>query len=43
MPAPGVYDEPTAFESFISHGGNVELYRQTIGQLSAVHAEVPPR
>lgn len=37
--APGVYDEPTAFESFIDHGGNPELYRRTIEVLAAAHAE----
>ena len=41
--APGVYDEPRAFEEFIDNGGNVELYRQTIRQLSAVHSDVEPR
>jgi SAM-dependent methyltransferase len=40
--APGVYDEPRAFEAFIDNGGNVELYRQTIRHLSAVHSDVEP-
>ena len=43
LPAPGVYDEPSAFETFIDNGGNVALYRETIQQLSAVHAETRPR
>ena len=42
MRAPGVYDEPRAFETFIDNGGNVELYRQTIRHLSAVHSDVEP-
>ena len=42
MRAPGVYDEPRAFETFIDNGGNVALYRQTIRQLSAVHSDVEP-
>ena len=40
--APGVYDEPTAFEAFIDHGANPELYRRTIEVLAAVHADVRP-
>lgn len=43
LPAPGVYDEPGAFEAFIDNGGNVALYRQTIQHLSAIHAETQPR
>jgi SAM-dependent methyltransferase len=43
MHTPGVYDEPRAFEAFIDNGGNVELYRQTIRQLSAVHSDLEPR
>ena len=42
MRAPGVYDEPRAFETFIDTGGNIELYRQTIRHLSAVHSDVLP-
>jgi SAM-dependent methyltransferase len=42
LPAPGVYDEPAAFEAFIDNGGNVELYRRTIERLAAVHAGVRP-
>ena len=42
MRAPGVYDEPRAFETFIDNGGNVELYRQTIRHMSAVHSDVEP-
>lgn len=43
MPAPGVYDEPRAFEAFIDNGGNIDLYKQTIRRLSAIHAEIGPR
>ncbi|MEO8697707.1 MAG: class I SAM-dependent methyltransferase [Acidimicrobiales bacterium] len=43
MSAPGVYDEPSAFEAFIDNGGNVELYAQTIRRLGAIHADVRPR
>ena len=43
MSTPGVYDEPRAFEAFISHGGNVGLYQRTIEQLSVVHEQVQPR
>ena len=43
MRAPGVYDEPRAFETFIDNGGNVDLYRQTIHHLSDIHADVEPR
>ena len=43
MAAPGVYDEPRAFEAFISHGGNVALYERTIEALLAVHEEAQPR
>jgi SAM-dependent methyltransferase len=43
MTGPGVYDEPRAFETFISHGGNVELYRRTIEQLAALHGELQSR
>lgn len=40
--APGVYDEPTAFETFIDHGTNPEMYRRTIELLGAIHtAEAP--
>jgi SAM-dependent methyltransferase len=42
LPAPGVYEEPAAFEDFIDHGGNVALYRRTIELLTAIHAEVRP-
>lgn len=42
LPAPGVYDEPSAFEAFIDHGTNPELYRHTIGQLAAIHADAEP-
>ena len=43
MPTPGVYDQPSAFETFIDNGGNVELYRQTIRRLAAIHSDVEPR
>jgi len=43
LSSPGVYDEPSAFETFIDNGGNVALYRQTIQRLSTIHAEVQPR
>ena len=42
MRVPGVYDEPRAFETFIDNGGNVELYRQTIRHVAAVHSDVEP-
>src|SRR4051794_93179 len=42
LPAPGVYDEPSAFEAFIDNGNNPELYRRTIEQLHQVHAERVP-
>ena len=42
MRAPGVYGEPRVFETFIDNGGNVELYRETINHVSAVHSDVEP-
>jgi SAM-dependent methyltransferase len=39
---PGVYDEPSAFEAFIDHGANPELYRRTIADLRAIHAVEHP-
>ena len=43
LPSPGVYDEPSAFETFIDNGANVGLYRRTIQRLRAIHAEARPR
>ncbi|CAN5617284.1 class I SAM-dependent methyltransferase [soil metagenome] len=43
LPAPGVYDEPSAFEAFIDNGNNPELYRRTIEQLRQIHAQRSPR
>ena len=43
LSSPGVYDEPSAFETFIDNGGNVALYRQTIKHVSTIHTEVQPR
>ena len=43
MHTPGVYDEPSAFETFIDNAGNVELYRRTIEALTELHAAVLPR
>ncbi len=40
--ADGVYDEPTAFEAFIDHGDNPELYRRTIELLAGIHADAAP-
>lgn len=39
---PGVYAEPTAFESFVDHGTNPELYRRAIELVRAVHATTRP-
>jgi hypothetical protein len=36
--AGAVYDEPSAFQAFISGGGNVSLYATTISALRALHA-----
>jgi len=41
--ADDVYDEPSAFESFIDHGGNPQLYRRTIDVVAATHARYRPR
>jgi len=38
----GVYEEPSAFDAFISGGGNVALYAATIAALRAVHARERP-
>ena len=38
----GVYEEPSAFDAFISGGGNVALYATTIAALRAVHARERP-
>jgi len=41
-PAGGVYEEPRAFEDFISGGGNVGLYAATIAALGSLHARERP-
>lgn len=41
--ATGVYEEPRAFESFISGGGNVRLYAATVDALRSLHARDRPR
>jgi SAM-dependent methyltransferase len=41
-PGGGVYEEPRAFEAFISGGGNVGLYAATIAALGARHARDRP-
>ncbi len=33
----GVYDDPTAFQSFIDHGGNPALYAAAIDAVAALH------
>lgn len=38
----GVYDEPSAFDAFISNAGNVPLYQRTTARLAELHAEVQP-
>ncbi|QXC60795.1 class I SAM-dependent methyltransferase [Aquihabitans sp. G128] len=42
LPAPGVYEAPSAFEAFISNGGNVVLYERAIAALAALHADEQP-
>src|SRR5262245_52424053 len=42
VPASGVYEEPRAFEAFISGGGNVGLYAATIATLGSLHAREGP-
>jgi len=32
-----LYDEPTAFEEFISHGDNPNLYSRTVASVEAIH------
>jgi hypothetical protein len=39
----GVYEEPGAFEAFISGGGNAALYAATIEALRSLHARERPR
>src|SRR5262245_38831540 len=41
-PAGGVYEQPRAFEAFISGGGNVGLYAATIAALGSLHARHRP-
>jgi hypothetical protein len=41
-PAAGVYEEPSAFEAFISGGGNVALYAATTTALRSLHARERP-
>jgi len=36
----GVYDQPAAFQAFITGGGNVGLYEATARALASAHAEV---
>src|SRR5262245_678549 len=38
----GVYDEPRAFDAFISGGGNVALYAATLAALRSLHARERP-
>jgi SAM-dependent methyltransferase len=40
--AGGVYEEPRAFEAFISGGGNVDLYAATVAGLGSLHARERP-
>jgi SAM-dependent methyltransferase len=40
--ATGVYEEPSAFDAFISGGGNVALYAATIAALRSLHAGERP-
>ncbi len=42
-PAGGVYQEPTAFDVFISNGTNPALYAATTRHLVSLHAQVQPR
>ncbi len=42
-PTDAVYDEASAFESFIGYGTNPELYRRTIAALARLHADERPR
>ena len=42
-PAGGVYEEPRAFEAFISGGGNLGLYAATSAALRSLHAQGRPR
>ena len=42
LPGLGVYEEPSAFSTFIDQGDNPELYRRTIAALAAVHGQSQP-